>query len=129
MGEKDFQQLHLVKKYVQFKRNTKIILCKTIRDNNKLAFSSRNVLLNKNEFAQAGKITKELFLLKEKLSKSRSVKELIYKKRKELTNLFNINFDYMELRDVLNFKNSNKVKNSKLFVAYYINKVRLIDNF
>ena len=28
-----------------------------------------------------------------------------------------------------NFKISNKVRNSKLFIAYYINKVRLIDNF
>ena len=35
----------------------------------------------------------------------------------------------MELRDKFSLKVSNKVKNSKLFVAYYINKVRLIDNF
>ena len=39
MGEKDFQQLHLVKKYVVLKYNTKIISCKTIRKNNKLALS------------------------------------------------------------------------------------------
>ena len=37
--------------------------------------------------------------------------------------------DYLELRDTFNFKISNKVRNSKLFIAYYINKVRLIDNF
>ena len=42
---------------------------------------------------------------------------------------FNVKFDYLELRNLLNFKSSNKVKNSKLFFAYYINKVRLIDNF
>ncbi len=35
MGEKDFQQLHLVKRYIEKKYKTKIIICKTIRDNNK----------------------------------------------------------------------------------------------
>ena len=44
-------------------------------------------------------------------------------------NPFNIKLDYLELRNKFNLKVSNKVKNSKLFVAYYINKVRLIDNF
>ena len=129
MGEKDFQQLYLVKKYVVLKYNTKIISCKTIRENNKLALSSRNQLLNKNELVLARKITNEFFLLKKKLSKSKNVKTLISKKRKELTNSFKINFDYIELRNASNFKSSNKVKNSRLFVAYYINKVRLIDNF
>ena len=47
MGEKDFQQLYLVKKYIEKKYKSKIILCKTIRDKNKLALSSRNLLLNK----------------------------------------------------------------------------------
>ena len=47
MGEKDFQQLFLVKKFIEKKYNTKVIVCKTIRDKNKLALSSRNSLLNK----------------------------------------------------------------------------------
>ena len=46
-----------------------------------------------------------------------------------IVKLFNIKFDYLELRNIFNLKVSNKVKNSKLFIAYYINKVRLIDNF
>ena len=129
MGEKDFQQLYLVKKYIPKKYNVKIISCKTIRDKNKLAFSSRNILLSKNELIQARKISKEIFLFKKKLFKSRNIKKLISQKRKELINSFNIKFDYLELRDTFNFKISNKVRNSKLFIAYYINKVRLIDNF
>ena len=129
MGEKDLQQLYLVKKYITKKYNVKIISCKTIRDNNKLAFSSRNKLLCKNELIKAQKISKELFLFKTKLSKSKNIKKLISFKRKEIINLFNIKFDYLELRDVISLRISNKVKNSKLFTAYYINKVRLIDNF
>ena len=129
MGEKDLQQLYLVKKYITKNYNVKIISCKTIRDNNKLAFSSRNKLLSKNELIKAQKISKELFLFKKKLSKSKNIKKLISFKRKEIINLFNIKFDYLELRDVISLRISNKVKNSKLFTAYYINKVRLIDNF
>jgi len=129
MGEKDFQQLYLVKKYIQKKHKVKIISCKTIRDNNKLAFSSRNILLNKNELIRAGKISKEVFLLKKKLSKCKNIKKFISKKRKELINIFNIKLDYLEMRNILSFKTSDRVKNSKLFIAYYINKVRLIDNF
>ena len=47
MGEKDFQQFYLVKKYIEKKYKSKIISCKTIRDKNKLALSSRNLLLKK----------------------------------------------------------------------------------
>ena len=46
-GEKDYQQFFLINKYFKKKFKTKIILCKTIRDKNKIALSSRNQLLNK----------------------------------------------------------------------------------
>jgi pantoate--beta-alanine ligase len=129
LGVKDFQQLFLIKKYLSKKYDTKIISCLTIRDSNKLAFSSRNKLLSKSQLMTSRKISNEIFLLKEKLSKSRNTKKLISNKKKNLVNSFNIKFDYFELRNISNLKLSNKVKNSKLFVAYYINKVRLIDNF
>ena len=38
MGEKDFQQLYLVKKYIKKKFKSKIISCKTIRDKKKLLY-------------------------------------------------------------------------------------------
>ena len=40
MGEKDFQQLYLVKKFIENKYSIKIIPCKTIRNSKKLALSS-----------------------------------------------------------------------------------------
>ena len=129
LGEKDFQQLYLIKKYNSSKFDSKIISCKTIRDGNKLAFSSRNNLLSKNGFIKAGKISKEIFSFKKKISKSKNIKKLISKKKKELKNSFNLKLDYLELRDIFNLKISNNIKNSKLFIAYYIDQVRLIDNF
>ena len=42
LGNKDFQQLVLIKKHIKKNRiNTKIIPCKTIRDKNFIAYSSR----------------------------------------------------------------------------------------
>ena len=42
LGEKDFQQLFLIKNYVKNKFRVKIIACKTIRDKNHIALSSEN---------------------------------------------------------------------------------------
>ena len=44
-------------------------------------------------------------------------------------NNFYLKIQYFELRNANNFKISNKIKNSKIFVAFFIDKVRLIDNF
>ena len=129
MGEKDFQQLHLVKKYINKRFKSKIIACKTIRDKTKLALSTRNILLNKNDKVKAGNIAKSLISFKLQLMKSNNLKKLIYKKKNILKKVYKIKIEYLELRNTKNLIISNKVKNSRLFFAYYINKVRLIDNF
>ena len=129
MGEKDFQQLYLVKRYIRKKYNSKIIQCKTIRDKNKLALSSRNLLLNKKELSKAGKIAKNIILFKKKLSIKDDINKLLLAKKDEYNKLFNIKIEYLENRNKHNLKITNKILNSKIFIAYYINKVRLIDNF
>tara|TARA_B100000579_G_scaffold360499_1_gene317771 strand:+ start:274 stop:1086 length:813 start_codon:yes stop_codon:yes gene_type:complete len=129
MGEKDFQQLYLVKKYIKKKYKSEIIECKTIRDKNKLALSSRNLLLNKKELDVAGKIARNLILFKKKLIRKNNTKKFLIAKKNELHSLFNIKIEYLELRNKNNLKITNQMKNSKIFIAYYINKVRLIDNF
>ena len=129
MGEKDFQQLYLVKKYIKKKYKSRIISCKTVRDKNKIALSSRNLLLNKKELLKAGEIAKDLISFKKNLIKKKNLNVFLSNKKKELIELYNIKVDYLELRNIFNLKNSSKLKNSKLFFAYYINNVRLIDNF
>jgi len=130
MGEKDFQQFFLVKKYIENKYNTKVYLCKTIRDKNKLALSSRNSLLNKKSFIESGIITKKLLKLKNQIGKNRkNHKKLIFSLKKELSKNFDIKIEYLECRNTQNLSTSILKKSFKLFVAYYINNVRLIDNF
>ena len=106
----------------------KIIKCKTIRDRHKLALSSRNLHLNRMELNLARKFTQELILLKKKSLKIRNLKKFLYSQKKEFIKKYNIKIEYLELRNESNLKISNKIKNSKILVAYYINKIRLIDN-
>ena len=47
----------------------------------------------------------------------------------ELSKRYKVKFDYLEVRDKKNLKLSKEVKTSKLFFAYSINNIRLIDNF
>ena len=129
MGEKDFQQLLLVKRYIEKNFKSKIISCKTIRDRNKLALSSRNILLNKKNLNTAGKVARNLINFKKKLFKKKELRDLIFMKKNELKKKYNIKIDYLELRNTKNLRLTNKTKNAKIFIAYYINKVRLIDNF
>ncbi len=129
MGEKDFQQLLLVKRYIEKNFKSKIISCKTVRDKNKLALSSRNTLLNKNNLIKASNITRNLFSFKKKLLKKDNLKYLMTVKKKELKKKYNIKIDYLESRSIKNLKLTNKIKGAKIFIAYYINNVRLIDNF
>ena len=129
MGEKDYQQLFLVNKFISNKYKNKIYPCKTVRAKNFLALSSRNYLLSKNELNKAGQIAKYLFKLKSSLKKNNQIHNNILIKRKKLQKKFNIKIDYLEIRNKKNLTALTRNKKIKLFVAYYINKVRLIDNF
>ena len=128
MGEKDFQQLYLVKKYIEKKYKSKVISCKTIRNSNNLALYSRNLLLKKKELVKAEKLIQNLINFKKKISNKKDINKLIIKKKIQLKLLFDANIEYLELRNILSLKNSNKIENSKIFIAFYLDKVRLIDN-
>ena len=129
MGEKDYQQLFLVKRFIKKKHNSNVIACKTVRNSNKLALSSRNILLNSQELKVASKIAQNLSYFKKKLKKIKDIQNLLNEKKNELNNTFNVRVEYLELRNSINLKKANKIKNSRIFISYYLNKVRLIDNY
>ena len=128
MGEKDYQQLYLVKKKLERTYKTKVIPCKTIRDGNNVALSSRNFLLNKSNLVIAAKIYEKLASIKNNIKNKKNISSFLKIKNKELKSDFNIKIDYLELRNIKNLKISSTNKNSRLFIAYYLNNVRLIDN-
>ena len=128
MGKKDFQQFILVKKYIKKKYNIKVIGCPTIRDKNKVALSSRSLLLNKKELFIASQIIRDLFNFKKKFRKSKNINHLLKIKKVELQDKYKIKIEYLENRKINNLKKINNFNQSKIFIAYYINQVRLIDN-
>ena len=128
MGEKDFQQYHLVKKFLENKYKTKVIKCNTVRSINKVALSSRNFLLSKRNILKAGKIIKELIKFKKEFFKTKEINHHLIYIKKNLIKKYKIKIEYLELINIKDFKKSNTFANSKIFIAYYLNRVRLIDN-
>ena len=130
MGEKDYQQFFLIKKFIEKKYKTKVFVCRTIRERNMVALSSRNKLLNKSNLNTMGLITDNLFNLKKKISQNKQKsKKLINILKKDLIKKYKIKIEYLECRNLVNFSTNIEAKTFKLFIAYYLNKVRLIDNF
>ena len=129
MGQKDFQQFYLVKRYLEKRYKIKVISCKTIRDKNKVALSSRNYLLKKSDLIIASKLSNKIFQLKKEIKKQKNIKKFLLFKKNEIQKLLKIKIEYLELRSITNLKISTTLNKSKIFIAYYINKIRLIDNF
>ena len=137
MGEKDYQQFFLVKQFISKKYSTRVYPCRTIRGQNGVALSSRNKTLNKDDLKTSGLIANKLFKFKRLMIKENKNINADYKKQKilfrkfkeELINIFDIKIEYLEFRNLINLSKDIENKPFRLFVAYYLNKVRLIDNF
>jgi len=132
LGEKDFQQIFLIKSFIKNKYKSVICPCKTIRDKNSAPLSTRNYLLSKKNLFKVGLISNTLKKIKLAFKNKIFPNKYILNAKKELIKKFNIKIEYLEIRNVntLNTLNTLNIKKKyRLFIAYYINKVRLIDNF
>ncbi len=128
LGKKDFQQLFLITKHIKKNKiNTRVISCKTIRDKKFIAYSSRLKKLNRYQRINLIKIIQILKDYKKKLI----LKKTNYnfnKIRKELISAGARKVDYVEPIDLKTLQKPKKNKYN-LFFAFYIGKVRFIDNF
>ena len=129
LGVKDLQQLYLINMHIlKRKINTKIIHCKTIREKNGIACSTRNNNLNRNQFKIASNAIKYLKNKKKLIKKDLSNFKFLNIK-KDLINIGLTKIDYIELYNLKTFKRpKNKREKFKIFIAFYLNKTRLIDN-
>ncbi len=130
-GEKDYQQLAIIKKLVE-KENlpVKIIPCPIVREENGLAMSSRNERLTPEQRNEAAFIYKTLQLAKKRKEDicPLPLKQMIY-------NIFDANenfrLEYFEIADEDTLKPITawgQTKKPRAFVAVWMNDVRLIDN-
>ena len=128
LGNKDFQQLLLIKKHIKKNKiNTKVIPCKTIRDKNFIAYSSRLKKLKNYEKVNLVRIIKILRNYKKNLI-SKKTNYNFYKIKNKLLSVGAKKVDYVELLDLKTLKKPKKNK-FNLFFAFYVGKVRFIDNF
>jgi len=128
LGNKDFQQLILIKKHIKKNRiNTKILSCKTLRDKNFIAYSSRLKRLKIYERNNLIKIIKFLRIYKRNLI-SKKIKLNYSQVRKKIISFGVKKLDYVEILDLKTLKKPKKNK-FNLFFAFYIGKIRFIDNF
>jgi pantoate--beta-alanine ligase len=130
-GEKDFQQLQIIKKLVEkHKISIQIIGCEIFRENDGLAMSSRNVRLTKLQRREAPFIHKTLKEAKEKF-KVNSISEVVKWVEKEFEKNAVLNLEYFEIANIKNLKSAKrKNKNSTYrgFIAVFAGNIRLIDN-
>jgi pantoate--beta-alanine ligase len=127
-GEKDFQQLAIVRRMVRdlsFKTN--IIAVPTVREEDGLACSSRNQYLNPEERKQAAVLHKALRLAATVGQKSAS--DIVDLVRKVIGEASLARIDYVELVDSETLQPVEMVRpNSLLALAVFFGKTRLIDN-
>jgi pantoate--beta-alanine ligase len=129
-GEKDFQQLQIVKKMVA-KNHLKVnvVGCPIYREPNNLAMSSRNERLSAQEREAAAIIFQTLNVAKEKFksNSATSVSEWVQKSF-EKNPMFTL--EYFVIADeatLLPCLRKNKNKKYRAFIAIVVNNIRLID--
>jgi pantoate--beta-alanine ligase len=129
-GEKDFQQLQIVKKLVEKEKiPLKIIGCQVFREPNGLAMSSRNERLSVEEKEKAAIIFKTLHNAKT-LFGTKSAKQVSDFVSKTFQNHPIFELEYFEIADeatLLPCVRKNKNKKYRAFIAVFVNKIRLID--
>jgi pantoate--beta-alanine ligase len=126
--EKDFQQLQIVRRMVRdlnFKID--IVAVPTVREDDGLAFSSRNQYLNSDERKQATVLHKALMAAAK--AGGKPAKEIVELVRTIIGEAPLARVDYIELVDAETLQPIDAVTtNSLLALAVVFGKTRLIDN-
>lgn len=128
-GQKDFQQVAVIRQLVKEKKHAvEIIACPTLRSTQGLALSSRNMLLSEEEKENCLIIYKTLLSGQNWIKDNSDITELTEK----LTVFFkkgNLRLEYLELANPENLQPvKNKNQPVHCFIAAFCGKVRLIDN-
>ena len=127
-GEKDFQQLAIIRRMVRdLNFNIEIIAVPTMREEDGLACSSRNQYLNSDERKQASVLYKALQAAAS--SSKKSANEIVAVARDVINEAPLARIDYAEVADAEKLNPVGMVSaNSVLLLAVFFGRTRLIDN-
>lgn len=130
-GEKDFQQLQIIKKLVEKHAiPVEVIGCAIYRETNGLAMSSRNERLKPDYKQAAPFIYKTLQSAKIKFG-TKSANKVTEWVTKQFENHSLLELEYFTIADVETLKpikRKSKLKQYRAFIAVYADDIRLIDN-
>jgi len=131
LGQKDAQQAIIIARMIKdLNFPVKLKVMPTLRENDGLALSSRNIYLKKDERAQAAALSKALFLAKALVDNGQRNAAVIVNRMKQLI-LKNksLKIDYIAIVDLKSLVPLKKIKqNCLIALAVRIGKTRLIDN-
>jgi len=128
-GEKDFQQLKIIQKMLENNRSSIIMHpCPSIRMSNGISYSSRYKKFSISEEKIFNDVAKTLMRSISDLRKNFNIKVIEDLKKKLIENGLK-KIDYLEIKNGINLLPAFEKNNSRLFVAFYIGKIRIIDNF
>jgi pantoate--beta-alanine ligase len=130
-GEKDYQQLQVVKRLVSdISIDTVIVGLPTVRESDGLALSSRNVYLSTSQRAIAPALHKQLAELIQAVESGTPVQDALLSARQKLSAIPGIALQYLELchADTLAPLERRAVKPMVALIAAKLGDVRLIDN-
>jgi pantoate--beta-alanine ligase len=131
LGMKDAQQVAVVEGLISdFNFPIELIPVPTVREEDGLAKSSRNVNLMPEEREQAPEIYRALLAAKNKIEAGeRSIESLVTMIRNDITQKTSGTIDYVEIYSFPDLQTIEKVKGKIIIaIAVQFTKVRLIDN-
>lgn len=129
-GEKDYQQLHVIKRMVKdLDIPVRIVGCETIRETDHLAISSRNLLLSDKDRKRAPILAKTLMDAAKRIETGEPQKIVLEDSIKILRSSGFRSIEYLELRAESDLKVLEMVDEpARILASIYLGNVRLIDN-
>lgn len=130
-GEKDFQQLQIIRHMVrECALSVEVVGCPIVREPSGLALSSRNALLPSESKKQAAAIYQTLETARSKFGTKSATKvaDWVYREMAKFPGLELEYFQIAEEESLQPVKRKQKNKKYRAFIAVYVSGVRLIDN-
>lgn len=130
-GEKDYQQLLIIKKMIaQTLLPVQIVGCPIVRNNEGLALSSRNQRLS-NKMRQEATLIYKVLQQAKQMFENQTPTEITQWVEKQFSNKEGFDLEYFTITDAdtlvsINEKQPNKTY--RAFIAVYVEGIRLIDN-
>jgi pantoate--beta-alanine ligase len=129
-GEKDYQQLQVIKRLVKdLDIPVEIVGAPTMREKDGLAMSSRNAYLSTMERKTAGFLNVALNEVAEALQSGKKISDTLSAGKLRLVRMGFSTIDYLDLRDAITLEPLKDLKRpARLLAAVRLGAIRLIDN-